>query len=132
MAIKYLTVHCSDSPNNREVAAAEIHRWHQEKKFDGIGYHAVIRRDGTIEKGRPLYWHGAHVRRYNRVSLGVCLIGKDEFTDEQLRSLELLLQEWLDLYPSAKVVGHRDLDPKKTCPNFDVSAWCKETGIINA
>jgi N-acetylmuramoyl-L-alanine amidase len=94
--------------------------------WDGIGYHAVIKRNGEIERGRPHYWIGAHVKGYNRGSLGICLIGRDEFTDDQMTALRELLLEWMDLYPLAEIIGHRDLDPHRTCPNFDVRSWCRE------
>ena len=37
---------------NRDVSAAEIDRWHKNNGWAGIGYHFVIRKDGTIERGR--------------------------------------------------------------------------------
>ena len=123
MEIKYLVVHCSDTPNNRDVDAKEIHGWHLQNGWDGIGYHAVIKRDGTIERGRPEYWQGSHVRGHNDESLGVCLIGRDQFTDDQLESLRFILRDWKLKYPLSAVVGHRDLDPKKTCPNMDIAHW---------
>lgn len=125
MKIKYLVVHCSDSLQNRGDIAETIHRWHKGKfpPWAGIGYHAVILEDGSIQMGRPHYWKGAHVRRHNSVSLGVCLIGRDTFSDDQLKSLRKQLHEWLKIYPSSKIVGHCDLDSKKTCPNFDVDKW---------
>lgn len=121
--MKYLVVHCADTPNNREVTAEEIHRWHKERGFDGIGYHAVIQRSGLVERGRPEYWSGAHVRGHNTDTLGVCLVGRDQFNDVQLNSLRLLLKDWKRKYPDAEVVGHCDLDSGKTCPNFDVKHW---------
>lgn len=129
MNIKYLVVHCADTPNNREVSAEEIHRWHKEQGWDGIGYHAVIRRSGLIENGRPEYWAGAHVKGHNSKSIGVCLVGRDQYTKEQLESLRILLRGWKAKYPDAEVLGHCDLDPGKTCPNFDVKHWVK-TGKV--
>ncbi|RDH41562.1 N-acetylmuramoyl-L-alanine amidase [Zooshikella ganghwensis] len=123
MKITRLVVHCSDTPNDRDVTAADIHRWHKERKWSGIGYHKVIRRDGTVENGRPEYWKGAHVKGYNSKSLGVCLIGRDEFTADQFDSLDRVLTRWKDKYPLAEICGHRDLDPHKSCPNFDVGEW---------
>ena len=121
--IKHLVVHCSDTPNEREDTAEDIHRWHLERGWSGIGYPAVIRRDGMLEYGRPPYWEGAHVRGHNEESLGICLIGRDEFTEAQM----LTLEGWLRLkqyqYPGAEAKGHGDLDSGKTCPNFDVPAW---------
>lgn len=124
-----LVVHCSDSPNDREVDAAEIHRWHLERGWDGIGYHKVILRDGTVENGRPEYWKGSHVGAYNNNSLGVCLIGRDEFTKFQMTSLYYVLDEWKRRYPQAMIMGHCDLDSGKSCPNFDVAAFAAQWGM---
>jgi hypothetical protein len=60
----------------------------------------------------------------NDVSLGVCLIGRTDFTTAQMHRLELLLRDWTARYPQARVVGHRDAtQTDKTCPNFDAAAW---------
>ena len=123
MFIKHLVVHCSDTPNGREHNAADIHRWHLENGWDGIGYHAVIKLNGEVEMGRPEYWEGAHANPFNQESLGVCLIGRDDFNQAQMRSLEALLLAWETMYPEAVVVGHSDLNPHKTCPNFSVKTW---------
>lgn len=129
MNVRYLVVHCADTPNDGQFTAADIHDWHKERGWDGIGYHAVIRRDGTREAGRPPYWPGAHVRGHNHESLGVCLIGRDEFTPAQMLALAELLREWSRAHPEAEVVGHRDLDSHKTCPNFDARAWWYGHGV---
>lgn len=128
--IEYLVVHCSDTPNGRDDRAEDIHRWHLERGWSGIGYNAVIPISGVIEQGRPDYWQPAHVRDFdqdgegdNSDSLGICLIGTDDFNDDQLRALEGWLLAKQAEYPDAEIVGHRDLDRRKTCPNFDVGAW---------
>ncbi|MEW8253758.1 MAG: N-acetylmuramoyl-L-alanine amidase [Candidatus Thiodiazotropha taylori] len=129
LPISYIAIHASLSPNDRVVTAADIHEWHLENDWSGIGYHAVIQRNGKIERGRPHFWKGAHILGHNLHTLGICLIGTDEFTDEQLFSLKELILEWLDLYPLAEVVGHRDLDSNRTCPNFDARHWW-QTGEV--
>ena len=99
--------------------------WH------GCGYHRVICRDGTVEQGRPDYWQGAHVYGYNDQSLGVCLIGLQRFEKAQFDALETVLREWQKKYPAARILGHRDFpETQKTCPNFDVTSWCRERGIV--
>lgn len=125
--IDYIVVHCSDSPHGRGDSAETIHRWHKEKGWSGIGYHYVIDEHGNVEAGRPHYWQGAHVRAHNSHSLGICLLGIDEFTDKQMDALAKLVEELSYEYPFAQVVGHRDLDPKKTCPNFNVKEWWNRT-----
>jgi len=103
---------------------------HIEFGWDGIGYHKVICQDGTIEEGRPEYWIGAHAYGYNHRSLGVCLIGKKEFTNCQYNSLYKLLKLWKFKYPNAKIIGHKDTgNTSKTCPNFDVLSWCVERNL---
>ena len=122
--IEYLVVHCSDTPNSKNLNATDIHKMHLSFGWDGIGYHKIICRNGKIEDGRPTYWIGAHVYGYNKKSLGVCLIGKNNFNQKQFLSLFKLLQSWRNKYPNAKILGHRDFpNTSKTCPNFNVKEW---------
>ena len=122
--IEMLVVHCSDTPNDKPIGAREIQEMHLSFGWDGIGYHQVIRRDGTREAGRPEYWQGAHVKGVNDRSLSVCLVGRNEFTEVQMNSLATLLFDWTARYPGARVLGHRDAtETHKTCPNFDAAQW---------
>ena len=122
--IRYLVVHCSDTPDDEGVSAADIHAMHLGFGWNGAGYHAIITRDGLCHAGRPEYWQGAHVKGRNHDSLGVCLIGRHLFTSAQFAALETLLLNWQGRYPKAEVVGHRDIqETSKTCPNFDAGQW---------
>lgn len=128
--IKTIVVHCSDTSDDEFIGAREIHEMHLSFGWEGIGYHKVILRDGAIENGRPEYWVGAHVKGKNNVSLGVCLIGQNEFTQEQFTSLEELLIKWKKMYKNVQILGHRDIvSTNKTCPNFDVHNWCVDRGL---
>ena len=128
--VTYIVVHCSDDEFKLHNAI-DIHKLHLSFGWDGIGYHKVIKRNGVIELGRPEYWVGAHVYGYNKNSLGVCLIGKNNFTKKQFSSLKYVLRNWKKKYPSANILGHRDFkNTQKTCPNFDVKKWCKIEGIF--
>ena len=122
--IKYLVVHCSDTNNDENIGAKEIHELHLSFGWDGIGYHKVIQRNGFVEMGRPEYWIGAHVYEHNQESLGICLIGKNQFTKKQFNSLKIILRNWKVKYPKAKIVGHCDFNnTNKTCPNFNLKKW---------
>ena len=121
--MKYIVIHCSDTPDERNVKASEIHKWHLQNGWDGIGYHKAICRDGEIQNGRPDFWTGSHVAGKNTGSVGICMIGRNEFSDAQYSSLALLLRDYTNLYPDAKVVGHCELDPRKTCPNPQIMEW---------
>ena len=117
-----------------DIGVKEIDRWHKQKGWAGCGYHFVIRRDGTIEKGRAVNVPGAHAEGYNTRSLGICLVGglapdgkepENNFTAIQMAMLRSKLNELkADDYREAEVLGHRDLPGvKKACPSFDVRAW---------
>lgn len=140
--VGYIVVHCAATPPSMDIGAAEIDRWHRQRGMSRIGYHFVIRRDGTLETGRPLSEVGAHAVGFNLVSVGICLVGgvgeKDKsgalgppeanYTEAQLMQLADLIRDLSDRYfPKAKVLGHRDLPSAharlKACPSFDVRAW---------
>lgn len=137
----YLVVHCADTPATMDIGAEKIREWHvNERGWLDIGYHYVIRRDGTIENGRPPWAVGAGVAGYNGNSLHVCLVGGDagpgrrdehNFSAEQMAALALLLG-MLKKYvaPSAKILGHRDFpNVAKSCPSFDVRKWLGEPSV---
>lgn len=128
-----IVVHCSATPPKMDIGAREIDHWHKRRGWLGIGYHAVIRRDGTVEFGRHFDETGAHAKNFNKKSVGVCLIGgvdenetpEDNFTPEQWESLRLVVQMLAAAYPQATVIGHRDIS-KKACPSFDVNEWLNQ------
>ena len=78
-----------------------IHRYHTSKGWNGIGYHIVIARDGTI-----VFTHrwtqgisGAHCRNYNKM-VGICVLGdlnKRPMYRDQNASLTWLLRTLVDV-----------------------------------
>lgn len=130
----YLVVHCAATKPSMDIGWKEIDRWHRQRGWLKIGYHYVIRRDGTVEPGRELMEIGAHVKGYNSVSVGICLVGgidekgkpDNNFSDEQMAALGYLLTKLKKIFPDAKVVGHRDLFSGKACPCFDAGKWYAE------
>ena len=127
--ITLLVIHCSAVTPDQTSSAAQIDTWHRQRgwKF-GIGYHYVIRRDGTVEPGRPEWMVGAHCLNHNAHSIGICYEGgldirgkeADTRTPAQKIAMRQLLEELRQRYPRALIVGHHDLDPRKPCPCFDV------------
>ena len=49
----------------------DIHRWHIDNGWSGIGYHFFVRKDGTVYEGRPIDKVGAHAYNYNSISIGI-------------------------------------------------------------
>jgi N-acetylmuramoyl-L-alanine amidase len=125
--INLLVVHCADTPASMDIGAAVINQWHLARGWSGIGYHDVILRDGSIERGRDLEEIGAHAAGHNENSIGVCLVGGKggfNFTSAQMRSLNFYIDQMDSRYPGIEVLGHCDLpNVDKECPCFDVRAW---------
>lgn len=140
--IDYIVVHCSATVEEGTLTVEALRREHLRRGFDGIGYHYYIRRDGTVVNTRPVSRAGAHVRGYNKYSVGICYEGgldgrgkpKDTRTPEQRSALRLLAARLLRRFPNARLCGHRDLSPDldgdgvvepsewvKACPCFDVA-----------
>ena len=89
----------------------------------------MIRVDGVLDNGRPHYWIGSHAKGNNKNSIGICLIGTDEYNEEQWTMLENLVSKLLHKYQGAKVIGHNEVS-SKTCPGFDVQYWLKHIAKI--
>ena len=132
---KFIVVHCSASGPTSTWGWREINQMHvRDNGWSAIGYHVVIKRDGTVEAGRPLDTIGAHAAPVNSTSVGVCLVGglngkrKDpfekNFTKEQGVSLIAVLKELQEKYPEAQVIGHHDVPGvAKECPTFPAKEW---------
>ena len=123
--INKFVVHCADTPASMDIGVAEITDWHLQRGWSDIGYHFVIRRNGTVEEGRELSRPGAHARGHNAHSIGICLIGGKggfNFTIAQLDALRILKIQLEACFGPQKWTGHTDLDSGKTCPNFDVTS----------
>jgi N-acetylmuramoyl-L-alanine amidase len=128
---EFIVVHCSATKAKQDIGASDIDVWHKQRGWIGIGYHYVIKRDGTLELGRPVDAIGAHVKDYNERSVGICMVGGlDEegqpdvnYTQDQWDTLDATVFMLSRMYPTAEVVGHNNLTNHKACPCFDVKDW---------
>ena len=134
-SITLIVVHCSAVRPDQTSSVAQINTWHRERGFKlGVGYHYVIRRDGTREEGRPEWLVGAHCLNHNKYSIGICYEGglnirgqpEDTRTEAQKTEMRRLLKELTQRYPHAVIVGHHDLNPHKDCPCFDAASEYKD------
>lgn len=129
-----IIIHCADTPPGMDIGVKEIAEWHRRRGYLEIGYHYVIRRDGTIQTGRALDEIGAHALGHNKDSIGICLAGgrgqgkeaENNFTAEQFIQLKRLLAALRNAYPGInKIIGHNEVNPDKACPSFNVQEWLK-------
>lgn len=131
--INKLIVHCSATREGQDITVDTIRDWHLKRGWSDIGYHYVVKLDGTIETGRSVELMGAHVKGHNKDSIGICYIGgveadgktpKDTRTDKQKDSLLNLLVTLKHVYGDISVYGHRDFSTK-ACPSFDATSEYK-------
>ena len=138
-----IVIHCTATRAWQDYSADDLRRMHKAQGWADIGYHYVVRLDGTIEPGRDVDKIGAHVSGHNANSIGVVYVGgldnqgkaNDTRTENQKNALLNLLLDLRRLYPSARISGHRDFSPDlngngtiepwewiKECPCFDAKA----------
>jgi N-acetylmuramoyl-L-alanine amidase len=134
--ITEIIVHRSATPEGKDYTVLDIRKWHKQQGWSDIGYHYVVYRNGHIEAGRDVDIIGAHCEGHNAHSIGVCYIGgcardgrtpKDTRTLAQKAALISVLTELRQMYPQAKIYGHRDFDKHgKKCPSFDAKEEYKK------
>lgn len=127
--INKIIIHCTATRPSQDCTVALIDQWHRQRGFDGIGYHYVIYRDGSIHEGRPLSKVGAHCVGQNSDSIGISYCGgvaedgttpQDNRTDAQKVAIRQLIKELRQAYGNIPVYGHRDF-ATKACPSFDAT-----------
>lgn len=124
--INKIIVHCTATPYKMDVTAKFVDTWHRARGWSGIGYHYLVRLDGTVEEGRPEWRIGAHCKGQNTHSIGIAYVGgldinvhsADTRTPEQKEALRKLIARLREKYGPIPVYGHRAF-AAKDCPCFD-------------
>ena len=139
--INKLIVHCTATPEFKDFTLEDVRGWHVKGNgWSDIGYHYLIKLNGTVELGRPVKKPGAHVAGHNKDSIGIAYVGGmdnqmeewiDTRTDEQKDSLFNLLMDLKFEFPNAVVYGHNDFTDKKVCPCFDAKKEYSEISNYN-
>ena len=150
MKLKYLVIHCTATPEGREVSSDEIRRWHTAPLSKGgrgwkqVGYTDMIHLDGRVERlvannedANVDPWEITNgAAGYNRVSRHVVYVGgvtrqnipRDTRTAAQREALKKYVLDFHKKHPDVEIVGHNQL-AAKACPSFDVPRWLKEIGL---
>ncbi|BDD03753.1 N-acetylmuramoyl-L-alanine amidase [Aureibacter tunicatorum] len=143
--LKYLVLHCTDTPVGRVVSKEDIDHWHMSPVAKGgrgwsrPGYSDMIGLCGELVNLRP-YDQDEFVQKeertwgargYNAISRHVVYAGGkggDTRTDEQLATMFFYCHYFVRRHPDAKIIGHNQIS-SKSCPGFDVPAWLRSIGI---
>ena len=149
--LTYLVLHCTATPEGREVKSEEIRQWHTDPVSKGgrgwrqVGYTDMIHLDGSVERlvdnNEDAFVDGWEITNgatgYNIKSRHIVYVGglasnaktpKDTRTAEQLEAMKRYVLDFHRRFPKVKIIGHNEI-AVKACPSFDVQAWLSQIGI---
>lgn len=87
--------------SDEDEGAFEIGRRQRARGALSIGYHYVVRQDGSIEIGRPFTEIGLHDKQFNRNSVAIIVACPSQPTEAQQASVDQLVAEMQRIYPTA-------------------------------
>lgn len=125
--LKEIILHCTATKEGQDYSVEQVRKWHLDRGFNDIGYHFLIRLDGTVEAGRPLETVGAHCKGHNANSIGIAYVGgldkngrpKDTRTLPQKEAMRRLVYDLKQYFPRLVVHCHNEYSTK-ACPCFSV------------
>lgn len=148
--LTYLILHCSATPEGRDVQTKDIIAWHTAKPPVGhgwskVGYSDFITLNGVIHNLNVYNsdeWVDVNevtngVLGFNSISRHICYAGgmtkdnkaaKDTRTAAQLKSMEAYVKKTVAEHPGILVGGHNQFS-SKACPSFDTVKWLRSIGI---
>lgn len=152
--LKYLVIHCTATPEGRDVTSAQIRKWHTSPVSAGgrgwkqVGYTDLIHLDGRVERlvnnnedANVDPWEITNgAKGYNSISRHVVYAGgmtkdmsnpKDTRTPAQIKAMEAYVKDFHRRFPTVRIIGHNEV-AAKACPSFDVQKWLKSIGINQA
>ena len=133
-----VVTHWSETHTNKNIGSEEINKYHLDLGLDGIGYHYVIRRDGSLQRGRPVNTQGQHapVNNHDLRSIGIVFVGGinvpsgtpnsenflsvQSLTRSQLNTFDHFCRSFYAVFPGGQIIGHNDIDEDEIDPGFEV------------
>jgi len=112
----------------------DIHNWHKNNGWSGIGYHLFIRKNGEVYQGRPIDTLGAHTLNQNSDSIGICLEGRltqEKPTKAQMNSLKEVLAYLRGIYGNIPFKGHKDY-MATDCPGSLMDYMVELNGVTSS
>lgn len=149
--LERLVLHCTATPEGRNVTSNEIRAWHTNPVSKGgrgwkqVGYTDMIHLDGRVERlvqnnedNVVDNWEITNgAQGYNSISRHVVYVGgvardgktpRDTRTPAQLEAMATYVRDFHRRFPDVRIVGHNEL-AAKACPSFDVQKWLVSIGI---
>lgn len=128
--ISEIVVHWSETFSNANLTGS------QAKGLTGGSYHYIVKRDGSVERDKPINSAASHASGHNSYSIAVLLIGgvaaatEDQglaervgagnITRSQYNSLYQIMRVFYTQYPGGQALGHSEIDVDQNDPGFEV------------
>lgn len=130
---KRIILHHAESSS---CTADDIHQWHLDRGWSGIGYHFFVKKDGSIYRGRPEDVVGAHASGANSDSIGICAEGRymtETMPNAQKQSIVELCSFLINKYGISNILRHKDVGstdcPGNNYPFDEIVALSKGTSV---
>ena len=141
--ITEVVVHWTETYTNKNIGAEEINSLHRGLGYAGIGYHYIIRRDGSLQRGRPLNRQGEHAEpNHDEFSIGIAFVGgfncasgtpnpetflsSQSLTRAQMSTFDLFCAAFYKRFPGGQILGHNDINITEIDPGFDVIDYVED------
>lgn len=139
--ITEVVVHWTETHTDKNIGSEEINKYHLDLDLDGIGYHYVIRRDGSLQRGRPVNIEGQHspINNHDQRSIGIVFVGGinvpsgtpnpenflsvQSLTRSQLNTFDHFCRSFYAVFPGGQIVGHSEIDEEEVDPGFEVTNY---------
>jgi N-acetylmuramoyl-L-alanine amidase len=137
--INNIVLHCTATSHEASVEAIQRY-WREVMGWRSPGYHWLIKANGVAVQLWPIDKPSNGVKGHNHDSLHISYIGGvdknlnavDTRTGLQKQTMFELVKRYKEMFPHARVLGHRDFKGvTKECPSFDVADWCNCVGLVS-
>ena len=136
-----VVVHWTETHTDKNIGSEEVNKYHLAAGLDGIGYHYIIRRDGSLQRGRPINIQGQHSPKnfHDLRSLSIAFVGginvpsgtlnsenflsAQSLTRTQFNTFDHVCRAIYGAIPGIQIVGHIDIDDDELDPGFDVISY---------
>ena len=133
-----VVVHWTETHTDKNIGSEEINKYHVDLGLNGIGYHYVIRRDGSLQRGRPVNIQGQHapINNHDQRSIGIVFVGginvpsgtpnpenflsAQSLTRSQINTFDHFCRAFYAVFPGGQIVGHSEIDADEVDPGFEV------------
>ena len=138
-----LIVHWTETNINQDIGAEELQEFYAEHG-QGVPYHYFIRRDGSLQRGRPINEIGPELpNNHHQYAIQIAFVGginapadepeimrylsRESLTSAQMNTFRLFLEKSYAAWPGLQALGHNEIDQNQVDPGFNVTEYAENT-----